>query len=231
MQFDIFKPYSSWLAHEVFPRTFDVNPQHHKHALLMQEKMAALLGLAHHTATYQMHGTHVFSLIAPLLKKFCGDAMITSTPNLGLLIKMADCQAVFLVDPVTRSVANVHVGWRGSARKILSKTIEKMQQEHGVSPHNLRAAVSPSLGPCCAVFTNPYKELPPHLHPFIQQNNTVDFWTATTKELTDHGVPLAHIEIAKICTQCTPKDWFSHRGDAPEKVGRCGAMIGIKPAC
>lgn len=187
-----------------------------------------MLGLSHYTTAQQVHGTHVFSLTEPLSKKLCGDAMITATPNLGLLIKIADCQAVLLVDPITRTVANIHSGWRGSASKIISKTIQKMEREYGTLPENIRAGVSPSLGPCCATFTNPWKELPPHLHPFIQQNNTVDFWAATSKELTDCGVPEKHIEIARICTKCTVKDWFSHRGDTAEKAGRCGAMIGIK---
>lgn len=227
MHFDLLLPYNGWLSHQVFERTFNVqrtNPER-PHIFEKMRKKLKLSAIAH---VEQMHGDGVVHMTQPMMPLPQVDGMITQTPGLGLLIKIADCQALFLVDPVTRTIANIHAGWRGSASKILTKTVAKMEREHGVQAKNLRVTVSPSLGPCCAVFTDPLTELPPHLHPFISKNKTVDFWAATKAECVANGIPENQIEIAGICTKCDKKEWFSHRGDPTEKTGRCAAVIGLR---
>jgi len=88
------------------------------------------------------------------------DGLITSEPGVGLLIQQADCQAVLLHDPEQRVIGAVHNGWRGSTLNIIAKTVAVMEDYYGVNPKNLKAVISPSLGPCCAEFIDFQQELP-----------------------------------------------------------------------
>ncbi len=96
----------------------------------------------------------------PLLIAPPADALATNLPGLGLLIKIADCQSIFLVDPQSRIIANIHSGWRGSVQNIAGKTVRRLEERFGLNPAATFAAVSPSLGPCCAQFVNYRSEIP-----------------------------------------------------------------------
>ncbi len=56
-----------------------------------------------------------------------GDALITSTPGLFLVIKSADCLPVLIVDEGRRVVAAVHCGWRGTQKRILEKVVGELR--------------------------------------------------------------------------------------------------------
>ena len=58
--------------------------------------------------------------------------MITDVPGIFLLIQTADCQAVMIVDPCRRVVANVHCGWRGSTADIVGLTVKCMVDQMGL---------------------------------------------------------------------------------------------------
>ena len=117
------------------------------------------------------------------------DAFITDVPGIGLMVKTADCQPILMFAPGKEGsghsledgeksdsergalkdsgcgasgrpvVAAVHSGWRGSLKNIAGKTVQKMVDEFGVDPRKLIVGVGPSLGPCCAEFSNPEEEL------------------------------------------------------------------------
>ncbi len=78
-----------------------------------------------------------------------GDALITATPGLLLAVKTADCTPVLIADPKSKVVAAVHAGWRGSARRVIEKTVGIMRQRFGSRPEELRAAVGPGIRNCC----------------------------------------------------------------------------------
>jgi len=73
-----------------------------------------------------------------------GDALVTDIPGKALVIKVADCQAVMMVDPVRRVIANVHSGWRGSIHNIIAKTIDIMQEKFSCRPADMCAGIGPS---------------------------------------------------------------------------------------
>jgi polyphenol oxidase len=157
-----------------------------------------------------------------------GDALVTGLEDVGLMIKIADCQAVFIVDPDRRIIANVHSGWRGSVQNLAGKVAALLRDRFGCRPESLLAAVSPSLGPCCAEFRNFRDEFPPNFWDFQVKPTYFDFWEITRRQLLEAGLTAAHIEIAEHCTVCRRTDYFSYRG---EKVtGRMAAVIGWKPA-
>ncbi len=146
------------------------------------------------------------------------DASITDKKNLFLLVQIADCQAVSIKDTAGNVIANIHNGWRGSAKNIVGKTIREMKENFGSNPQDLAVNVSPSLGPCCAEFYDPYNELPTHLHGYILKNNHVDFWKATFDQCVLEGISPGKISIDGTCTLCNSDKYFSYRADK----GDCG---------
>ncbi|MEJ2366111.1 MAG: HPr family phosphocarrier protein, partial [Deltaproteobacteria bacterium] len=86
------------------------------------------------------------------MKNIEADAFITIIPNLALMIKLADCQGTILFDPKQKVLAVVHCGWRGHVKDIYGHVVEKMTKNFDCNPADIHAAISPSLGPCCAEF-------------------------------------------------------------------------------
>ncbi len=152
------------------------------------------------------------------------DALITNQRGIGLMIQQADCQAVFLADPACRAVGICHVGWRGSVANIIGKTIAALEGHFGVHPGHLLAAVSPSLGPCCAEFVNYRLELPESFWTFRDAANHFDFWSISRMQLQDAGVHPKNISIAGVCTVCDP-GYFSYRRE--KNTGRFASVLAM----
>lgn len=173
----------------------------------------------------QVHGDHILIIDENSPPDQDADAMICATSGLGLLIQQADCQAILLYDPVSRTVANIHVGWRGNVQNIIAKTIWTMAKTFSCQPTNLLAGISPSLGPCCAEFRNYQHEFPPAFAAFQTKPTYFDLWQLSHQQLCQAGVPTRNIEIAQICTRCN-HDFFSYR--RRHRTGRCASVIGLQ---
>ena len=78
-----------------------------------------------------------------------GDALISAEPGVLVGIKTADCVPILLVDPMTRVVAAIHAGWRGTAANIGATAVDEMRIRWGSKPADIRAAIGPSIGVCC----------------------------------------------------------------------------------
>lgn len=154
-----------------------------------------------------------------------GDAAITDIPGVFLFMQTADCQAILIADPVARAVANVHSGWRGSVANVAGKTVEKMKRRFDCRPENMLAGIGPSLGPCCAEFSNFKQEFPESLFKYSDSRAYFDFWAMTRDQLRDAGIPDSNIRASGICSKCNPDLFFSYR---KEKVtGRFASAIGL----
>ena len=183
------------------------------------------LGISRLLSARQVHGDHILSIVEQPQtdEEYDGyDSLITNQLGVGIMVQQADCQAVVLYDPLKRVVANVHVGWRGSVAKILNKTMQRLCTDFGTDPRTVLAAISPSLGPCCAQFTNFQTELPPEFHPFQIQPAYFDFWAITQHQLEASGVLPAHIRNARMCTRCNP-NFFSFRREGV--TGRSATVV------
>ncbi len=176
----------------------------------------------------QVHGTDFFHLTKNNISINMppeADGIFTTEPDIGLMIKHADCQAVVIYDPVKRVIANIHCGWRGSAQKIISKSIKELKRIYGSRPKDLWVGISPSLGPCCSEFKGWSEKLPKWLHKFRIRDNHIDFWSASINELKEANIPIGNIYCAKICTVCN-KDYFSYRREG--NTGRLATIIALK---
>ncbi len=185
------------------------------------------LGLPHLVAARQVHGDRVAVVRkAPETDLDGVDALVTDVPGLGLMVQQADCQAVLLFDPANRAVGIAHSGWRGSVANIIAKTVATMTATYGSEPMQLRAAVSPSLGPCCGEFVNHHRELPAAFRAFEVRPNHFDFWAVSRMQLGEAGLRPENISVAGVCTVCDHR-FFSYRRDGT--TGRNASVIGLKP--
>lgn len=150
------------------------------------------------------------------------DGFITNVPGVSLMVRFADCQGVLIFDPVKKVVAAVHSGWRGNAQNIIGKALKQMKDHYGCDPENILVGVGPSLGPCCAEFSDPLTELPAFMHKFID-NKHVDLWACSEEQVLSEGVKPAHLEMTRICTSCNTDRFFSYRAEKPHT----GRMTGV----
>jgi len=154
------------------------------------------------------------------------DALVTDDPAVTLALTAADCAQVFIVDPRRRAVGLAHAGWRGTAAGVLSALVAALCGHYGSDPSDLRAAVGPCLGPCCARFSDPRNELPAWCAPFIHGDH-VDLWAMNRRQLREAGLRPDHIRVAEVCTVCHRDLFYSHRGDKG-RTGRFAAAIGLR---
>lgn len=177
-----------------------------------REKVKKQLKVQYLASAVQVHDDHVAVVkgITSDREYKNTDALITGQKGVGLLIQQADCQAVLLHDPQRKVIGAVHSGWKGSVANIIAKTVRAMQENFGTSPEDLRAVISPSLGPCCAEFVHYEKELPLPFHQWQGTANYFDFWAISRWQLKEAGVRNENIEVIGICTMCN-EDFFSYR--------------------
>jgi purine-nucleoside/S-methyl-5'-thioadenosine phosphorylase / adenosine deaminase len=177
----------------------------------------------------QTHSTHVATWnpnpIPVAAVRLDGDALITNQDAGALVIQTADCQAVIIIDPVRRVVANIHSGWRGSIGNIIGRTIRAMTVEYTSRPRDLLCGIGPSLGPCCAEFVNYRREFPASFWHYRSAGDHFDFWNISRDQLQAAGVPPDHISVSGICTKCNRHLFFSYRGNP--QTGRFATVVGI----
>ena len=181
-------------------------------------------------STRQVHGDRIYFVeSAPTsdLEVDGYDALVTSCPNIALMVQLADCQGILLHDPEVSVVAGIHCGWRGNVINIIGKTVLELEDTFGSNPSRIRAFISPSLGPCCAEFVNFRDELPQSFQRFQVKDTYFDFWEISKSQLVESGLDETNISVSGICTSCS-KDYFSYRrarrnGDGT--TGRHSAVI------
>src|SRR5215510_16415864 len=78
-----------------------------------------------------------------------GDAAVTSIRGALLGVQTADCVPILIVDRDATCVAAIHAGWRGTANRIVEKTVDRLAEKYGAKPANLLAAIGPNIGVCC----------------------------------------------------------------------------------
>jgi len=188
-----------------------------------RERMRETIGANAVQAITQVHGDTILVVkdAEQITNEEKADAMITNVAGIGLLIQQADCQAILLHDPVKNVIGAVHCGWRGSAQNIIANTLRRMEKEFAVRTSDIRAVISPSLGPCCGEFINYQTELPRDFLSFQTTGNHFDFQAISRRQLFDVGVREKNIDTVRKCTVCN-EDFFSYRRTRRRTDGRTG---------
>lgn len=179
-----------------------------------RQRVVTALGIPRVVWTHQVHSDDLISITTSDFSNIeKADGMMTQIPGLGLMVRHADCQAAIFYDVKNRALANVHSGWRGNVKNIYGKTIEMMSKNYGTNPKDLLVCISPSLEPLCSEFIHFEKELPESFWKYQVKPTYFDLWKIAQMQLEEGGVLPEHIEIASICTICSPQDFFSYRRD------------------
>ncbi len=156
----------------------------------------------------QVHGREIAVLADPLTEDFCAagaDGLVTNQSGISLGIYVADCAAVFLVDPVRRCIGLVHSGKKGTELAIVSRAIETMRTRFGSVPADLVVQLSPCIRP-------------PHYE--------IDFAPEIVRQARAAGVTQVH-DCGR-CTANAPERYYSYRL-AKGRTGRMLALLAMVP--
>lgn len=94
----------------------------------------------------QVHGSHaVESVIGTAKIPEEADGHWTSSENLALVIKTADCIPIFVIDPKNQCCAGVHAGWRGVSAEALKKTLQHASQKMSSPAKDLHFFIGPHI--------------------------------------------------------------------------------------
>ena len=133
------------------------------------------------------------------------DGIITNQPGVALGIYVADCCAVYIVDPKTPAIGLVHSGRKGTEHGVVTNAIKQMIERFGSDPADLIVQLSPCIRP-------------PHYE--------VDFAAEIVQQCRALGVKEIH--DSRICTACDLDRYYSYRAEKG-KTGRMLAVLGLNP--
>lgn len=158
------------------------------------------------------------------------DALVTNEKNVAIGLNFADCVPIILYDPVKKVVASAHAGWRGTAAKIASKTVEKMVEEYSSDPKDIIALIGPCIGQCCFEVKEDVREkilstVGESKQAFVHDNMCVDLKLVNKFQLLDSGV--VKIDVSEYCTSCQSELFFSYRKENGN-TARHSAVVMLK---
>jgi copper oxidase (laccase) domain-containing protein len=137
-------------------------------------------------------------------REFAGcDGLITNQRHVALGVHVADCCAVYIVDPKIPAIGLVHSGKRGTELAVAVEAIERMREKFGSDPANMIVQLSPCIRP-------------PHYE--------IDF----VAEIIDQcrGLGVERIHDSGVCTACDLNRYYSYRAEKG-KTGRMLALLGL----
>jgi YfiH family protein len=175
----------------------------------------------------QIHSDRVLNAHPLRDRETEGDALITDDIGKSIGVRTADCVAILLLDCRTRAVAAVHAGWRGTAAKVVERTLESMRQNFRTAPADIYAAIGPCIRGCCYEVG---PEVETQFTPFFPEwepaigNRKLDLPDTNCRQMRAAGVNPLRIFDCGLCTSCQTAQFFSYRRE-PENVGRMIASI------
>src|SRR5882757_7104281 len=133
------------------------------------------------------------------------DGIITNQRSVALGIYVADCCAVYIVDPKTPAIGLVHSGRKGTEFGVVTNAIRQTIERFGSEPANMTVQLSPCIRP-------------PHYK--------VDFAAEIIRQCRALGVKQIH--DSSTCTACDLGRYYSYRAEKG-KTGRMLAVLGLDP--
>lgn len=151
------------------------------------------------------------------------DALVTTSPNLGVAALSADCVPVALVDADAGVVAAVHSGWQGMVSDVVGAAVTQMEAL-GATRANVRAALGPAIcGSCYPVPPERAEEAarawPASAAVAPDGQPAIDVRAGLQQRLAELGIST---ELVGGCTAEDPH-LFSYRRD--QRTGRQGVVV------
>ncbi len=193
-----------------------------------QELLAANLGVPfQHLKFRKQEHTDIIHVIDANSEVTVADGMITNIPAVFPVVKIADCAAVLVFDPVNAAVGAFHSGWKGTMQNIASKGIQEMKKRYGSNAGELLVYISP-----CASVKNyevrwdvarhfPHSTVRVSEEKYLFDNRKEIYF-----QLLEAGVRDGNIEVSPFCTIADNR-FHSYRRDGLNS-GRMVAFIGLK---
>jgi YfiH family protein len=157
------------------------------------------------------------------------DAVVTSTPGMGVAVMVGDCVPLVLYDPGAHVVAAVHAGWRGTVARVTEAAVATMA-ELGADPARLVAGIGPAITADRYQVGDEVADaardcFDGDIEGIVRPDGTgrwmFDLWAANRRLLVEAGVRPGNIEVSPVGTgPGTP--YFSDRAARP--CGRFAAM-------
>jgi len=158
----------------------------------------------------QIHGNKIAVIDScshgPVGREFPGcDGLITNQRGAVLGVYVADCCAVYVVDPKTPAIGLVHSGRKGTELGVVPNAIKQMVDRFGSDPANMIVQLSPCIRP-------------PHYE--------VDFASEIVSQC--RVLDVSEIHDSGVCTACDLTCYYSYRAEKG-KTGRMLALLGLDP--
>jgi len=134
------------------------------------------------------------------------DGLVTAEQGVLLGIMVADCCAVYAVDPTRKVCGLFHAGRKGAELGIVPKGIRIMVERFGSRPGDMVVQLGPCIRP-------PYYE--------------VDFAATVRGQVLETGVPETGLHDVGICTAANSGRYYSYR----REKGKTGRMLAILGFC
>lgn len=131
------------------------------------------------------------------------DGLISDDPRVCLGIYVADCCAVYLVDPVRRVIGLLHSGRKGSELGITGAALTRMREEFGCDAARMTVLLSPCIRP---------------------PNYEIDFAALIRRDCEEAGV--GTLVDSGICTAANLDRYYSYRAERG-KTGRMLAFLAL----
>ncbi|MBK5221673.1 MAG: peptidoglycan editing factor PgeF [Acidimicrobiia bacterium] len=159
------------------------------------------------------------------------DALVTSDPDVGLVVMVADCVPVVLLDPEARVLACVHAGWRGTVARVCRATVATMGSL-GAEPARMLAWLGPAIAPeryeVGDDVADAAREAFPDTSQLVRHRQpgrwSFDLWAANEHDLRSAGLEPGRITTTRIDTASGP--YFSDRAVRP--CGRFAALARLR---
>jgi YfiH family protein len=161
------------------------------------------------------------------------DAALTRTPGTYFVMSTADCLPVLLTDTHCQFAGIVHLGWRNIVAGFMNKVLDTVQQQLGIDPTTLRAAIGPSIYPCCYVYENPIQKEDLFWQPYLKRLDSdryaIDLVSPVKAQLLSAGIAPDNLFEAGICTGCHNDQFFSCYLEG-HTSGRFPTVVGLVQA-
>ena len=131
------------------------------------------------------------------------DGIVTNERGIALGVHVADCCAVYIVDPKTPAIGLVHSGRKGTELGVVVNAIKQMNERFGSNAAELTVQLSPCIRP---------------LH------YEIDFAATIVRQCGALGVKEIH--DSGVCTACHVGLYYSYRAEKG-KTGRMLALLGL----
>ncbi|RLV48966.1 peptidoglycan editing factor PgeF [Nocardioides mangrovicus] len=171
----------------------------------------------------QVHGAHVVVAeehAGPGRPR--GDALVTTSHDVVLLARAADCVPVLLADPDAGVVAAVHSGRPGVAKGVVPAAVARMRE---LGARDITGWVGPHVCGACYEVPADLQEEVATLEPATRA--TTSWGTPALDIGAGVRAQLARADVAVVdLSRCTreSEDLFSYRGEGP-RSGRLAGLI------